>query len=55
MNSEAARRKILARKLVAHRLKRFVDDALGRFTRKPDELWRSADAQATARRHHARQ
>jgi len=47
MTSEAAQRQILARKIVARRLKRFVDDALARFTRRPDDLWRSAEARAT--------
>jgi hypothetical protein len=53
MNSEAARQKIVARKLVAHRLKRFVHDALSQFARKPDDLWRLAEERATARRHSA--
>jgi len=50
MNSQAAQRQILARKIVTRRLKRFVDDALARFTKKPDDLWRSAEARATVRR-----
>jgi len=55
MNSDAAERQILARKIVTRRLKRLVDDALARFTKNPDDLWRSVEARATVRLQGQRQ